>query len=129
MASKAQLIELYLKTKDEIEEIENASKTMLAPLKKRLTDIETLMATKMDADGETNARTDFGTAYFSVIDFAKINDPNTFFEFVKSHEAWDMLEKRVAKLAVRSYLDANNILPPGVDYGTKREVHIRRSAK
>jgi hypothetical protein len=37
-----------------------------------------------------------------------------------------MLEKRVSKLAVRGYIDANKAVPPGITYGTKLEVNIRK---
>jgi hypothetical protein len=37
-----------------------------------------------------------------------------------------MLEKRVSKTAVRAYIDQTKSVPPGVNYGTKLEVNIRK---
>jgi hypothetical protein len=37
-----------------------------------------------------------------------------------------MLEKRVSKIAVRGYIESNKAVPPGVTYGTKLEVNIRK---
>jgi hypothetical protein len=46
--------------------------------------------------------------------------------FIRDNEAFDMLEKRISKVAVRGYIDANKAVPPGVNYGTKLEVNIRK---
>jgi hypothetical protein len=39
-----------------------------------------------------------------------------------------MLEKRISKIAVRGYIEANKAVPPGVNYGTKLEINIRKPA-
>ena len=46
--------------------------------------------------------------------------------FIRENEAFDMLEKRISKIAVRGYIEANKAVPPGVNYGTKLEVNIRK---
>jgi hypothetical protein len=37
-----------------------------------------------------------------------------------------MLERRVSKTAVRGYIDANKEVPPGITYGTKLDINIRK---
>ena len=49
-------------------------------------------------------------------------------KFIREEEAYDMLEKRVSKTAVRGYIDANKEVPPGIRYGTKLDVNIRKPA-
>jgi hypothetical protein len=39
-----------------------------------------------------------------------------------------MLEKRVSKTAVRGYIDQQKAVPPGINYGTKLEVNVRKPA-
>jgi hypothetical protein len=46
--------------------------------------------------------------------------------FVKENEAYDLLEKRVSKVAVRGYIDQTKAVPPGVNYGTRLDVNIRK---
>jgi hypothetical protein len=46
--------------------------------------------------------------------------------FIRDNDAYDMLEKRVSKMAVRGYIEANKSVPAGVNYGTKLDINIRK---
>ncbi|MEI2420997.1 hypothetical protein V6O07_12050, partial [Arthrospira platensis SPKY2] len=59
-------------------------------------------------------------------DFANVEDWDAVLRFIREQEAYDMLEKRVSKMAVRSYIEATKAVPPGVRYGTRLEVNIRK---
>jgi hypothetical protein len=48
--------------------------------------------------------------------------------FVIPNEAWEFLENRVSKSAVEQFKEANNDLPPGLNWREERVVNIRRSA-
>jgi hypothetical protein len=39
-----------------------------------------------------------------------------------------MLERRISKTAVRSYIEAHKEVPAGVNYGTKLSVNVRKPA-
>jgi hypothetical protein len=47
--------------------------------------------------------------------------------FIRDNEAFDMLEKRVSKTAVRGYMDENGSVPPGITYGSKLGINIRKA--
>lgn len=47
-------------------------------------------------------------------------------EYIIENEAWDLLEKRASKTAVRSFLETHKVLPPGAEITTRIEVNIRR---
>ena len=47
-------------------------------------------------------------------------------KFIKDNDAFDMLEKRVSKTAVRAYIDMHNTVPAGVNFGTKLGVNVRK---
>ena len=59
-------------------------------------------------------------------DYANIADWDEVVQFIKDNDAYDLFEKRVSKTAVRGYIDQNNAVPAGVNYGTKLSVNIRR---
>lgn len=127
MATKDALIGLYIAADDEISRIE---RELIAPLKKRMADIKQVLSLKLGEDGENSSACPHGTAYFEEGDSASLADASAFFEFVLTNEAWDLMEKRVAKLAIRSYIEEHKTPPPGVNYGTFRNLKIRRpSAK
>lgn len=123
MATKDQLIELYISADNEVSRLE---RELIAPLKKRMVDIKALLSVKMAADGEESSKCPHGTAYFSETDFASVADPSAFFDFVKENEAWDLMEKRAAKIAIRAFIEEKKSVPPGVNYGTKKDLNVRR---
>jgi hypothetical protein len=61
-------------------------------------------------------------------DFANVADWDAVLTFIKNHDAFDMLEKRVSKTAVRSHMDETGEVPPGITYGTKLGVNIRKAS-
>jgi hypothetical protein len=56
---------------------------------------------------------------------ATVADWEEVLTFIKEHEAFHMLERRVNKIAVRNYID-EGVIPPGVNYGTKIGVGFRK---
>jgi hypothetical protein len=64
--------------------------------------------------------------FLTTTDYANVEDWNKTLDFIRDNDAYDMLEKRVSKIAVRGYIEENKAVPPGVTYGTKLEVNIRK---
>ena len=67
-----------------------------------------------------------GTAYRSVRASAKVADWDSLLEFIKKVGAWEMLERRVSKVAVEKFKAETNDLPPGVDWGETQVINFRR---
>ena len=84
---------------------------------------------KADADGVTSFKTPHGTAFLTTTDFANVADWDAVLTFIKDNEAFDMLERRVSKTAVRAYIDQHRQVPAGVNYGTRLDVNVRKPAK
>ena len=71
-------------------------------------------------------------------DIALFQEANDFLDFeygnrvdpgerlVKENEAWDLMEKRAAKIAIRAFIEEKKLVPPGVNYGTKKDLNVRR---
>jgi hypothetical protein len=55
-----------------------------------------------------------------------VADWDAMLSFVKENEAYDLFEKRVSKVAVRGYIEQTKTVPPGVNYGTRLDVNIRK---
>lgn len=120
------VIRTYMKLRDQKTAIEAESKERVANLKSKLEKLEAYLKLQMDTQGLTSFKSDYGTAFLSTTDYANVADWDAVLTFIRANNAYDMLEKRVSKFAVRSYIEFNKAVPPGVTYGTKLEVHIRK---
>ena len=124
--SKDALAAKYVELRDQIAVIEADAKALTAPLKEVMGKIETYFKALAQAEGVESWKTHSGTVYLSRTDSVKLADPASFMEYVIANEAWDLIEKRAAKVAVRGFLDSNGTLPPGAEISTRVEVVIRR---
>lgn len=121
-----QVIGLIIKLRNEKDAKEAAVKEEVKAIKEKMAKLEAYLREQADALGVTSFRTKHGTAFITTVDFATVADWDAVLKFVRDNEAYDMLERRVSKTAVRSYLELNKEVPAGVTYGTRLEVNIRK---
>ena len=121
-----QAIGAYMKLRLQKEEIECQVKTQVAEIKAKMEKLEAWIKEQADAQGVTSFKTKAGTAFLTTADFATVADWDALLSFIRENEAFDMFEKRVSKIAVRGYIEKLKAVPPGVNYGTKLEVNIRK---
>jgi hypothetical protein len=120
------VIRTYMKLRDQKTAVEAKVKDEVTTLKNKLDKLEAYLKTQMDAQGLTSFKSDYGTAFLTTTDYANVADWDKLLTFVRENEAYDMLTKSVSKTAVRGYIDETKTIPPGVTYGTKLDVNIRR---
>lgn len=121
-----QVISAYLTLRSQKEAIEAETKDKVKGIKAKMEKIETWIKTQADEQGVTSFKTKSGTAFLTTTDYANVADWDSVLEFIRTNEAFDMLEKRVSKTAVRGYIDMNKAVPPGVNYGTRLDINIRK---
>ena len=117
-----------MKLRHQKESIENEAKAQVKDIKENMSKLEAWIKEKADADGVTSFKTKHGTAFLTTNDFARVADWDAMLEFIQENEAYDLLEKRVSKVAVRGYIDMNKAVPAGVTYGTRVDVNVRKPA-
>jgi len=123
-----QVVETYLKLRRKKEAVENETKERVAEIKAKMTKLESWLMQKADEDGVTSFKTAVGTAFVTSTDFANVADWDAVLTFIKENDAFDMLEKRVSKTAVRAHMDDTGDVPPGITYGTKIGINVRKAA-
>jgi hypothetical protein len=123
-----QVVETYLRLRRKKEAIENETKEKVADLKTKMTKLESWLMQKADDDGVTSFKTPAGTAFVTTTDFANVADWDAVLTFIKENDAFDMLEKRVSKTAVRAHMDETGDVPPGITYGSKIGINVRKAA-
>tara|TARA_R100001510_G_C7547860_1_gene132812 strand:- start:162 stop:566 length:405 start_codon:yes stop_codon:yes gene_type:complete len=121
-----QVIEAYLKYRNKKEALEAQIKEQVKELKDKMAKLEAWIKTKADAEGVTSFKTAHGTAFVTTNDYANVADWDAVLAFIKENDAYDMLEKRVSKNAVRGYIDQQKAVPSGVNYGTRIDVNVRK---
>ena len=117
----------YLKVRRELEEIDRVYKEQKAAVKEKLVTLENWFTAKAQEDGLSSIKTSAGTAYWSTHHSATVGSREDFFEFCKEHDAWDLLEARASKIAVKSYIEAEGSPPPGVNYSSVNVFNFRKS--
>jgi hypothetical protein len=120
------VIRTYMKLREQRAVIEADAKDRVSSIKAKMEKLEAYLKTQMDAQGLTSFKSDYGTAFLTTTDYANVADWDVVLTFIRTTEAYDMLEKRVSKMAVRGYIEQMKAVPPGITYGTKLEVNIRK---
>jgi hypothetical protein len=116
----------YMKLRSQKDAIEASVKEDITKIKTKMDKLEAWLKSEMDKQGLTSVKSKFGTAFLTTTDYANVESWDATLKFIRDNEAYDMLEKRVSKTAVRGYIEQNKVVPPGVNYGTKLEVNVRK---
>ena len=116
----------YLKLRTKKSQIEAEAKAKVDEIKEVLAKIEGWLQRQADAQGVTSFKTDVGTAFLSTSDFAPVADWDAVLQWVKDNNAFEVFERRVNKSAIREHIEVNNAVPPGVNYGTRIDVSVRK---
>lgn len=121
-----QVIEGYMKLRLKKEAAEAKVKAELATISQQMDKLEAWLQQQAEAQGVTSFKTPHGTAFLQTVDFANVADWDATLKFIRDNEAFDMLERRVSKSAVRAYIDEAKQVPPGINYGTRINVNVRK---
>lgn len=121
-----QVISAYMTLRSQKDSIEAEMKERVSGIKAKMEKLEAWIKTQADAQGVTSFKTKHGTAFLTTTDYANVADWDAVLEFIQTNDAYELLEKRISKIAVRNYIENDKFVPPGVNYGTKLEVNIRK---
>jgi hypothetical protein len=122
------LVTRYIAARDMKTKLDAAHKTKLEPLIAAMDKTEAAILDFFTKHGMDSAKCEAGTAYKATRTSATVADMDAFLEFVRENDAWQFLEKRVAKTQVDEYVAATKTLPPGINYSAQAVVNVRRSS-
>lgn len=120
------VVKAYIELRNRKARIKAEAETKVNAITDSMSKLEAWLKQQADQLGTTQHKTPSGTAYFKTEDFTTVADWDAILGFVRENEAYHLLEKRVNKLAVRSYLGEHKSLPPGVNYGTRLVMGVRK---
>lgn len=122
-----EVVEKYIALRDKKAALKRDYEAKVEAIDQMLDKVETLLLTNMQEQGVDSYKTPAGTAYKSVRASASVADRESFMRFIQETGEWSMLDVRANKTAVQEYREANNDLPPGVNWSEQIVVNIRRS--
>lgn len=120
------LINRYIEIRDKKEEIAKDQKVVMARINTALGKIETMLMEQLEAAGSESIKTKSGTCYRSIRTSVKVEDRDSFLNFIRENNAWDLLESRAAKKDVESFLEEHQDLPPGLSIRRDAVIGVRR---
>lgn len=124
--SADQIIAAYVKHRNEKERLTADYKASAKTIDEKLKKLEVWLQMWLSSQNINSVNTDAGTAYKTTVEQATVSDMNAFIEFVKENDAWHLLEKRVSKTGVREMLDADEPVPPGVNWYVTTAINVRK---
>lgn len=122
-----EMVATYIELRDRRTAINEATKKKVAALTEVMDKIEARILAHLNENGTEAAKCAVGTAFKHKRTSATVADWDASLEFIKEHELWHMLERRVNKTAVDEFVASTGDLPPGINYNTEVTVQIRRN--
>lgn len=123
-----EVVAAYIKLRLKKEQMEAEVKAETKKIVEKMDKFEAWLKEQADAQGVTSFKTKHGTAFLKTTDYTNVENWDAVLAFILENNAFDLLNKAVSKVAVRGYIEANKAVPPGVNYGTKIEVEVRKPA-
>ncbi len=119
-------VRLIRRLDDEIEAIEAEAKNKVNALTLKRKDIEIWLAKKAAEDGVDSFKTSHGTIYWSTTNYCSVANWDSIWNYIKNNEAWHLLTHAVSKKAIGEIVQDTGNVPPGLNYGVKRTLCVRK---
>ena len=124
--SADKLTKIYIKMRNAIKEKEDEIKTIK---KQQETVVEKLLALCEEQDLDS-LRTPSGTVSRIVQSHYWTSDWERMYDFLKEHDAFHLLEKRISGLAMKQFLEDNpDLMPAGLQVNRKYIVSVLKPRK
>ncbi len=125
--SYEKIARVYVKMRDKRHELKAAWEAEDRAIKEQQERLEVFLLQDMRNMGVESLRTSAGTIFQSETMVPTGSDWAAFYAWVKEHNAFDFIFKRIKADAVRDYMEQHNgEVPPGVSVYTKLGVTVRR---
>lgn len=121
-------IELYIKTRNTIKELDDAHKAKMAPYREALEKMNGVLLSHLNTiKSDSSSVRGVGTVYKTTNKSASIADPASFRRFVIGGEHWDLIDFKANAPAVEAFVKEHKSLPPGVNFTQVDVVGVRKA--
>lgn len=123
-----QLTKVYLRIRDTRDDMEAEHKRRVAEIEEQLSVIEQELLDACKSMNADSVRTPHGTIIRSIKARYWTNDWDSMHQFIKEHDAFGLLEKRLHQTHMKEFLSENpDLLPAGLNVEKSYSVVVRRS--
>ena len=119
-------IKKYLSIRRKLEAKQKEHAEELAPMKMAMGVLENWLISDLHKANVNSMRCDAGTCYFDKRTSATIENWDAFLAYVQESGIWELLERRVSKLAAESILEETKKPVPGVKHDREVILKVRR---
>ena len=124
------LVKVYIKMRDAKAQMVAEHDEKVAALEAQMGLIEHELLDICKATGQDGGKTSHGSFTRTVKTRYWTNDWDAMYRFIKDHDAVDLLERRVAQLNMKTFLQENpGLLPEGLNVDSKYSITVRRATK
>jgi len=124
------LAKVYSKMQSRVQELTQEFETQIEEIKRQQDVVKIALKDQMLKLGVSSVRTDQGTVVLSTKTRYNTQDWDSFKEFIKEHDALDLLEKRIAQTNMATFLSENpRLVPAGLNSTTEYAISVRKPTK
>ena len=124
------LARVYRKMQTKIQQLTAVYETEVEVLKAQQEAVKAALKDQMLALGVKSVNTEEGTVILSTKTRYSTQDWDALTEFMKEHDALDLLEKRIAQTNMATFLQANpTLVPPGLNSNSEYAISVRKPTK
>jgi len=121
------LTQVYIKMRDKKAELSKELEEKIGNIDEKMKTIKMAILDQMKDLGVESLRTDSGTVYRTTKTLYTTSDWESMHKFVLEHGVPDLLEKRLAQLNVKAFLEENpDLIPPGLNANAEYSVTVKR---
>jgi len=122
------LVKVYIKIRDAKDALVREHDEKLAKLQADMDAIEQELLELCKTTGQDGGKTPFGTFTRSVKTRYWTSDWDKMYEFIKTHGAPDLLERRISQSAMKDFLKSNpEAMPEGLNLDSRYSITVRRA--
>lgn len=121
------LAKVYRKMQAEKQRLTAEYDSKIADIERQQDVVKNALKDQMLVLGVSSVRTDDGTVVLATKTRYQTQDWDSFKEFIKEHDAIELLEKRIAQGNMATFLKDNpGVLPPGMNSVTEYQISVRK---
>lgn len=124
----AKLVQTYIKIRDAKDALVRAHEAQLKALQDQLDLLEQELLNGCKETNQDGGKTPFGSFSRTIKTRYWTNDWDSMYQFIRDHDAPELLEKRIHQGNFKEFLEANpDLLPAGTNVDSKYSIVVRRT--
>lgn len=128
MSDANKLVKVYIKMRDARDEARRDADSKVAEIEEQMGMVEQALLELCKTTGQDGGKTEYGSFTRTVKTRYWTSNWPTMYDFIKTHDAVELLEQRIHQGNFKQFLQENpDLLPEGVNVDSRYAITVRRS--